>query len=79
MLRLWIRSWRLVFHPEPSKSFTVFMVEVTTLSGRYFMVEKRYSAFHALHVKCKDRFLLEAEFPPKKLSNTSSKVLDIQF
>ena len=74
MLRVWIGSWRQVVHPEPSKSYTVFVVEVTTLSGRYFMVEKRFSAFHALNMKCKEIYLLEAEFPPKKLSNTSSKV-----
>ena len=75
MLRVWIKRWRQVYHPEPSKSYTVFVVEVTTPSGKYFMVEKRYSAFHALYTKCKDMFLLEAEFPPKKLSNTSSKVV----
>ena len=61
-------------HPEPSKSYTVFIVEVTTVSGRYFLVEKRYSAFHALNRKCREIYHLEAEFPPKKLSNSSSKV-----
>ena len=56
------------------KSYTVYRVEVTTLDGRYFSSEKRYSGFHDLHMKCREQYILNTNFPPKKLSNTTAKV-----
>jgi len=80
MLRVWIGGWRHVEPLDPLKSHTVYQVEVTTQSGSYFRVERRYSAFHSLHKECKKRYgsqmNLLPEFPPKKLRNTSARVLE---
>lgn len=80
MLRVWIGGWRHVEHLDPSKAHTVYQVEVTTQSGRYFRVERRYSAFHSLNKECKKQGLHQrhtlAEFPPKRIRNTSAKVLE---
>jgi len=58
----------------------VYQVEVTTQSGRYFRVERRYSAFHSLNKECKKQGVYQrhhiAEFPPKRIRNTSAKVLE---
>ena len=36
-------------HLDPSKAHTVYQVEVTTETGSYHRVERRYSAFHNLN------------------------------
>ena len=65
----------------------MYQVEVTTQTGRYFRVERRYSAFHSLNKECKKQGLYQryhsqtqgghiAEFPPKRIRNTSAKVLE---
>ena len=59
------------------KSYTVYRVEVTTLDGRYFSSEKRYSGFHDLYIKCREQYILNTNFPPKKLSNTTAKVCNV--
>jgi len=87
MLRVWIGGWRHVEHLDPTKAHTVFQVEVTTQTGRYYRVERRYSAFHSLNKECKKVGLYQryhrqtqgghiAEFPPKRIRNTSAKVLE---
>ena len=77
MVRVWIGGWRHVEHLEPSKSHTVYQVEVTTPTGNYFRVERRYSAFHSLNKHCKKSGIQYlAEFPPKRIRNTSAKVLE---
>lgn len=87
MLRVWIGGWRHVEHLDPTKAHTVYQVEVTTQSGRYFRVERRYSAFHSLNKECKKQGVYQryysqsrgghiAEFPPKRIRNTSAKVLE---
>lgn len=80
MLRVWIGGWRHVEHLDPAKAHTVYQVEVTTQSGRYFRVERRYSAFHSLNKECKRQYQGQvhrlAEFPPKRIRNTSAKVLE---
>lgn len=80
MLRVWIGGWRHVEHLDPTKAHTVYQVEVTTQSGRYFRVERRYSAFHSLNKECKKQYQGQAhrlaEFPPKRIRNTSAKVLE---
>jgi len=76
-----------VEHLDPTKAHTVYQVEVTTQTGRYFRVERRYSAFHSLNKECKKQGLYQryhsqtqgghiAEFPPKRIRNTSAKVLE---
>jgi len=69
-----------VEHLDPTKAHTVYQVEVTTQSGRYFRVERRYSAFHSLNKECKKQGVYQrfhiAEFPPKRIRNTSAKVLE---
>ena len=57
--------------------FSVYQVEVTTQTGNYYRVERRYSAFHSLNKQCKKLGLHPlAEFPPKRIRNTSAKVLE---
>jgi len=73
-----------VEHLDPGKAHTVYQVEVTTASGSYFRVERRYSAFHSLHKECRKRYgsgtasagRILPEFPPKKLRNLSARVLE---
>jgi len=76
-----------VEHLDPTKAHTVYQVEVTTQTGRYYRVERRYSAFHSLNKECKKQGLYQryhsqtqgghiAEFPPKRIRNTSAKVLE---
>ena len=59
---------------ENGKSFTVYKIHVATTSGRYFILSERYSSFHELYVKCKESYFIPVPFPPKKLSNSSTKV-----
>ena len=59
----------------------MYQVEVATQSGRYYRVERRYSAFHSLNKECKRQYHggqahRIAEFPPKRIRNTSAKVLE---
>jgi len=69
-----------VEHLDPTKAHTVYQVEVTTHTGSYFRVERRYSAFHSLNKECKRQYQGPghrlAEFPPKRIRNTSAKVLE---
>ncbi|XP_053128766.1 sorting nexin-22 isoform X2 [Hemicordylus capensis] len=59
---------------SPEKTRTVFRVEVLC-NGRKHALEKRYSEFHALHKKIKKRCRVP-EFPPKRVPNWMSKVLE---
>ncbi|KAJ6664120.1 hypothetical protein lerEdw1_008335 [Lerista edwardsae] len=59
---------------SPEKARTVFKVEVLC-NGRKHAVEKRYSEFHALHKRIKKRCKVP-EFPPKRVPNWMSKVLE---
>ena len=63
---------------ELGKTFTVYRLEVTTQDGRYFSLQKRYSSFHELHMRCRERYQVSAHFPPKTLSNTTAKVMDFR-
>lgn len=64
-------------HLDPTKSHTVYQVEVTSQTGNYYRVERRYSAFHSLNKQCKKSGIQHlAEFPPKRIRNTSAKVLE---
>lgn len=56
------------------KGRTVFKVEVLC-NGRKHAIEKRYSEFHALHKRIKKRYKVP-EFPPKRVPNWMSKVLE---
>ena len=52
-------------------------MEVTTQTGHYYRVERRYSAFHSLNKQAKKLGLGPlSEFPPKRIRNTSAKVLE---
>ena len=51
-------------------------MEVTTQTGHYYRVERRYSAFHSLNKQAKKLGLVTPEFPPKRIRNTSAKVLE---
>jgi hypothetical protein len=73
--RVWIGGWRHVEHMDPTKSHTVYQVEIATASGRYTRVERRYSAFLALHKECR-KFFTTTPFPPKRIRNTTARVLE---
>jgi len=75
MLRIWLPEYYQIVSQE-KKTFTVYQINVTTESGRYFSLAKRYSSFYNLYMKCRDKYFLNIAFPPKKLSNTSSKILE---
>ena len=49
---------------------------MTTQTGHYYRVERRYSAFHSLNKQAKKLGLVTPEFPPKRIRNTSAKVLE---
>ena len=63
---------------ENGKPFTVYKIHVATTTGRYFILSKRYSSIHELYLKCKERYFVNVPFPPKKLSNSSTKVCVIR-
>jgi len=73
--RVWIGGWRHVEHLDPTKAHTVYQVEIATASGRYNRVERRYSAFLALHKECR-KFYNTPAFPPKRIRNTTARVLE---
>ncbi|XP_023331722.1 sorting nexin-22-like [Eurytemora carolleeae] len=73
--RVWIGGWRQVEHLDPTKAHTVYQVEVTTSSGSYTRVERRYSAFLSLHKDCRKYYCTEP-FPPKRIRNTTARVLE---
>ena len=56
---------------------SVYQVEVTTQTGHYYRLERRYSAFHSLNKQAKKLGLGPlSEFPPKRIRHTSAKVLE---
>ena len=57
------------------KSYFVYVIEVSTL-GKFSRVERRYSQFLSLHHELKKSFKSTPEFPPKKLRNSTHKVLE---
>ena len=61
---------------DNGRPFTVYKIHVATTSGRYFELSERYSSFYALYLKCKEKYFVNVPFPPKKLSNSSTKVRD---
>lgn len=63
--------------PELSGNDTGDTGHVLLGQGRFFRLEKRYSAFLALHNELRKHYSTP-EFPPKKLRNTSQKVLGIR-
>ena len=64
----------IIFYPS---LVPVYQVEVTTQTGHYYRVERRYSAFHSLNKQAKKLGLGPlSEFPPKRIRNTSAKVLE---
>ena len=58
-----------------NKSYFVYIIEVST-SGQFRRVERRYSQFLSLHHELKKTFKATPEFPPKKLRNSTDKVLE---
>ena len=52
-------------------------MEVTTQTGHYYRVERRSPPFHSLNKQAKKLGLGPlSEFPPKRIRNTSAKVLE---
>ncbi|XP_064109722.1 sorting nexin-24-like [Macrobrachium nipponense] len=73
MIRAYIPRYRLV-EGESGRSHYVYTIEVCYL-GKVHRIEKRYSAFHSLYKELR-KLYPTAEFPPKRLRNTTSKVLE---
>ncbi|KAK7077143.1 Sorting nexin-24 [Halocaridina rubra] len=73
MIRAYIPRYRLV-EGESGRSHYVYTVEVCYL-GKVHRIEKRYSAFHSLYKELR-KLYPTAEFPPKRLRNTTSKLLE---
>lgn len=73
MIRAYIPRYRLV-EGESGRSHYVYTVEVCYL-GKVHRIEKRYSAFHSLYKELR-KLYPTAEFPPKRLRNTTSKILE---
>lgn len=73
MIRAYIPHYRQV-EGEGGRSHYVYILEVC-YTGRVHKIEKRYSAFHSLYKELRKAYPT-AEFPPKRLRNTTSKVLE---
>jgi len=79
MIRACIPGYRTVDSAErPSgtgRLHYVYTVHVTH-RGRLHRVYQRYSAFHRLHHQFRKLYPISCPFPPKRLRNTSHKVLE---
>lgn len=73
MIRAYIPRYRQV-EGEGGRSHYVYVVEVCYM-GRVHKIEKRYSAFHTLYKELR-KIYPTAEFPPKRLRNSTPKVLE---
>ncbi|KAK8744627.1 hypothetical protein OTU49_000541 [Cherax quadricarinatus] len=73
MIRAYIPRYRQV-EGEGGRSHYVYCLEVCYV-GRVHKLEKRYSAFHSLYKEL-HKLYQTAEFPPKRLRNTTPKVLE---
>ncbi|XP_077989014.1 sorting nexin-24-like [Glandiceps talaboti] len=73
MIKVSVPSFRQV-EAEDERPYTVYRTTVT-ISGRTHSVEKRYSEFHSLHKQLK-KTIHTPEFPPKRVKNWGSKVLE---
>lgn len=71
MNEIYISRYRLV---EDAKSHYVYTVEVVN-DGEHHSIEKRYSAFHALHRELRKNFTTPT-FPPKRVRCSQPKVLE---
>ncbi|XP_046661690.1 sorting nexin-24-like [Homalodisca vitripennis] len=71
MSEVYISKYRLV---QDSKPHYVYTVEVLG-NSIHQIVEKRYSAFHALHRELRKHFTTPA-FPPKRVRCSQPKVLE---
>merc|ERR1712018_431033 len=65
----------VAFLGEYGKSLDQFD-ERPNRGAKFYRIEKRYSAFLALHNELRRRYRLHCDFPPKKLRNTTPKVLE---
>ncbi|CAL4167723.1 unnamed protein product [Meganyctiphanes norvegica] len=75
MIRTYIPRYRLV-DSEAGRSHYVYVLEICH-AGRVHKVEKRYSAFHSLYKQIRKHYPnSESEFPPKRIRNTTGKVLE---
>lgn len=75
MIRAYVPRYRLV-DSEAGRSHYVYVLEVCH-AGRVHRVEKRYSAFLSLYKQIRKHYPnSESEFPPKRLRNTTGKVLE---
>ncbi len=57
------------------RPYYAYRVEASLGGGKFVRVERRYSQFLALHNELR-KLVRTPEFPPKKLRNTSHKLLE---
>ncbi|KAH0545684.1 sorting nexin-24-like [Cotesia glomerata] len=75
MYHVFISGYRLV-EADHGKSFYVYTIEVTdTNTTAKYTIERRYSAFNALHRRLK-KINDTVAFPPKRVRNSQPKVLE---
>ncbi|XP_034934119.1 sorting nexin-24-like [Chelonus insularis] len=75
MYQVFITGYRLT-EVAHGKSFYVYTIQVTdSTTGVKYSIEKRYSAFNALHRKLKKE-TDTVPFPPKRVRNCHPKVLE---
>ncbi|XP_057320126.1 sorting nexin-24-like [Microplitis mediator] len=77
MYHVFISGYRLV-EADHGKSFYVYTIEVTdTDTAVKYTIERRYSAFNALHRRLK-KINDTISFPPKRVRNSQPKVLELR-
>uniref|UniRef100_A0A0A9WFX1 Sorting nexin-24 n=1 Tax=Lygus hesperus TaxID=30085 RepID=A0A0A9WFX1_LYGHE len=73
MQEVFIPSYRLVDLPKPHYVYLIKILSRET--GQQDLVERRYSAFHALHRELRKHFNTPP-FPPKRIRCTQERVLE---
>ncbi|KAK6622691.1 hypothetical protein RUM43_008533 [Polyplax serrata] len=68
-----IERYRIVEN-DNKKPFCVYVIEAN-VNGKRYVVEKRYSQFHALHVELR-KIHPTPHFPPKKVRSLQQRVLE---
>ncbi|GAB6030555.1 hypothetical protein CHUAL_007420 [Chamberlinius hualienensis] len=60
---------------EHGRSYTAYQIEFYHL-GKLNRIKRRYRAFHLLHKQLKKEADLQTEFPPKRVRNWNTRVLE---
>ncbi|KAB7496643.1 Sorting nexin-24 [Armadillidium nasatum] len=75
MIRAYIPKYKLV-EQDGGRNYYVYALEIS-YAGKLSKIEKRYSAFHRLYKEVEKSYIT-GYFPPKRIRNTSHKVLELR-